>query len=346
MNKIQSRVQKIHESIVIVDAHLDLAYELYKQRFAGKKKVIETQYLEDFKKGSINVIVSSIYVDNEYLPESALRQAVGQIGALYAELEESPNIIRLCRTYNDIEETLGQGKIAILLSFEGVEPLGNDLELLRVFYELGVRVVGLCWSRRNCAADGSFYTEVEAGQKSGLTNFGFRLVREAENLGMLIDVSHLNDEGFQDVIKISQNPLIASHSNCRVLHGTMRNLSDEQIKSIAAKNGVIGVNSVSALIADCNEQATVEYLVDHIDHIVKLVGVEHVGLGFDFCERILPPQTVIEVNGAKMEQFDVIQEYSGIHVLTNALLNRGYSEEDIELIYGKNFMRAFRKILI
>ena len=343
MESLHNTVERIHREFIMADAHLDLAYDVHRQRCNGQRKVIETLYLEDFRKGGINVIVCAVFVDGD--PEMALKQAMMQIAAIYAELEESPHIMALCRTYNDMVKIVQEGKIALLLSLEGVEPLGRDLELLPLFYALGIRILGLCWSRRNYAADGALYTEVEEGQKGGLTNFGIRLVREAEKLGMLIDVTHLNDEGFQDVDRISENPIIASHSNCRAIHGTKRNLSDEQITAIAARNGVIGVNACSCIVAGSEEKATVETLVDHIDHIVSLVGVEHVGLGFDFCERIMTLGSFVEVNGSKIKAFDVIRGYGGTLVLTAALLKRRYSEEDIGKIYGKNILNVFKKVL-
>ena len=159
-------LEALHQRIPIVDAHLDLAYDLYAKRRDGRTHVIRDEYLEDFRKGGVRVVVSSLFVDGRDLPEGALHQALGQVGALYAELRETPELA-LCRSYPEIEAALGAGKIAVLLSFEGVEPLGNEEELLPVFYELGVRMMGLCWSRRNLAADGALYSDEPQGQKSG-----------------------------------------------------------------------------------------------------------------------------------------------------------------------------------
>lgn len=134
-------LEALHQRIPIVDAHLDLAYDLYAKRRDGRTHVIRDEYLEDFRKGGVRVVVSSLFVDGRDLPEGALHQALGQVGALYAELRETPELA-LCRSYPEIEAALGAGKIALLLSFEGVEPLGNEEELLPVFYALGVRMVG------------------------------------------------------------------------------------------------------------------------------------------------------------------------------------------------------------
>ena len=338
------QLELLHHRINIVDAHLDLAYDLYAKRLDGRTHVIRDEYLEDFKKGGVNLIVSSLFVDSKDLPEGALHQAMGQVGALYAELEETPELT-LCRSYAQIEAALAAGQIAVLLSFEGVEPLGSEEELLPVFYELGVRLLGLCWSRRNLAADGALFSDLEQGQKSGLSPFGYRLVKKALALGMLVDVSHLNDEGFEDVMRLTDRPVIASHSNCRALHGTPRNLTDDQIRAIAATGGVIGINGVSSIVAGSCEEATIQKLADHMDHIAQVGGEDCVGLGFDFAEKILAPGASFVVAGNEVRAFDLLRGYAGLPVLTQELLDRGWSEERIAKAYGGNFLRVYRQWL-
>lgn len=164
-----------------------------------------------------------------------LRKALGQISYLYEEVQESPEKLMICYNGEDMERAKQMGKIGFLLSIEGAEPIGTDLSLLRVFYELGVRNLGLVWSRRNAVGDGSFFQPIREGRKGGITSFGVKVIEEAEKLGITIDVSHLNDEGFWDVMEISKKPIIASHSNARSLCSTMRNLTDEQILAIASK---------------------------------------------------------------------------------------------------------------
>lgn len=335
-------LEALHQRIPIVDAHLDLAYDLYAKRRDGRTHVIRDEYLEDFRKGGVRVVVSSLFVDGRDLPEGALHQALGQVGALYAELRETPELA-LCRSYPEIEAALGAGKIAVLLSFEGVEPLGNEEELLPVFYELGVRMVGLCWSRRNLAADGALYSDEPQGQKSGLSPFGYRLVEKALSLGMLIDVSHLNDEGFADVMKLSDRPVIASHSNTRSLLPTPRNLSDRQIEAIAATGGVIGINGVSSLVGASAEEATLGRLADHMEQIVRVGGEDCLGLGFDFAEKILAPGASFVVGGNDVRAFDILGTHAGLPRLTEELLRRGWSARRIEKVYGGNFLRVYRQ---
>ncbi len=341
---MNEKVKKIQRDSLIIDAHLDLLYDVDLKRRMGETKVIENRYLSEFKEGGVNLVVSSIYIDDVFLPEMALRKAMNQVSALYSEIDESPDKIMLCKSFKDIERAIEEEKIAIMLSFEGVEPLYDDLSLLRIFYELGVRLAGLTWSRRNFAADGCSFKKGRELTRGGLTDFGVRLVEEAESLGMIIDVSHINDEGFWDVIKITKSPIIASHSNTRSLANISRNLTDDQIKAIASKGGVIGMNAANLLVADSDEDANIEYLLNHIDRIVKLVGVRHVGLGFDFCDRLFENSSPQSMEKLPRKPFDIMKGYKELDVVINSLIKRGYGEDEIKMIIGENFLRVYRQV--
>ena len=343
MVALEERVRAIHQSAVIVDAHLDLGMYICRQRKAGRTRVLETDYWEDMKAGGVNVIVAAIFVEDDS-GETPLRQAMEQIAAIYAEQRESPDIFSVCRSFQEIEAALAAGKLAILLSFEGVEPLGKNPELLPLFYQLGVRGLGLAWSRRNFACDGGMYTETPYNQGAGLTDLGVAFVREAQRLGMFLDISHLNDAGVADVFALAGGPVLASHSDCRAVNPTKRNLSDEQIREVANRGGVIGLNSVSAIVSDQIGGATMETLLRHLDHMVRLAGIDHVGLGFDFALKLMP-NSFIEVNGKKQEVFDIVKGYQDLPALTRALLLRGYDEVQIRKLYGENFMRLYRRML-
>ncbi|MDD4569651.1 MAG: dipeptidase [Tepidanaerobacteraceae bacterium] len=338
---IWERIKNIHENFTIVDAHLDLLFDIEKKRKMGQKKVIEAGYLPEFKEGGVNIIVSSIYIEDDYLPELALRKALDQISAFYSELDESGDKIMFVKNLSDMAEALTTGGIGILLSFEGVEPLINDINLLRIFYELGVRGVGLTWSRRNYAADGCSFARVK-DKENGLTEFGEQVVKQAEELGMVIDVSHLNETGFWDVMEITTQPVIASHSNCRAINGIMRNLTDDQIKALAKTGGVIGINAASVIVAENN--ADVKALADHVDHLREIAGIEHIGLGFDFCDQIFRDQSQ---NKDKKQDgpYDVIKGHRNIYRLTEELIMRGYTDDELRLIYGENFLRVYKSVL-
>ena len=339
--KLKDKVEEIHRSAFTVDAHFDLTYDLANRRERGKQKVIKNNYLKNFKKGSVDLVVSAMFVHDLFLPEMGLRRALGQISHLHDELEETPGLFRLCRTTREAFAAREDGEIALFLSLEGADPLQNDLGLLRIFYELGVRGLGLVWSRRNYAGDGAFFEKKREGKKGGLTPFGIQLVEKAEKLGMFIDVSHLNDEGFWDVMEIVSRPIIASHSNCRSLAATMRNLDDGQIRAVAKNGGVIGMNSVNMFTDPTKKRAGVEDLINHVDHIVKIAGIDHVGIGFDICNGF--------TDYLKMEDpvpaYDIIENHSHVGDFTAGLIERGYSNTDIAAVLGANFMRVFKEIL-
>ncbi|WCK52613.1 dipeptidase [Aneurinibacillus sp. Ricciae_BoGa-3] len=329
----------------VIDGHFDLLMDVTIQRDRGKKKVIETDYLPNFKEGGIDSIVSAIFVDDSFLPEMGLRKALQQISALHAEADESSEKIKVCKNIEDLNKAKKEDKIGFVLSLEGAEPLYNDLSLLRSFYELGVRLIGLVWSRRNWVGDGSHFSAVREGRKGGITDFGVQLIEEAEKLGMVIDVSHINDEGFTDVMEFAKNPVIASHSNCRTLANTMRNLTDDQIKAIASTGGMIGMNAVNFFVSEHDKDSDIEHLIDHMDHISKLVGVQHVGLGFDFMDpfmKYVSPESSLATMQRK--PFDVIKGHTSVPEITHSLMKRGYKDGDIELILGQNFMRVLREV--
>lgn len=335
-----AHIETLHQNALIIDAHFDLTYDMANKRDRGRQKVIETDYLDGFRNGGFNLVVSALFVNDYFLPEMGLRKTLDQISYLLQEMEESPGSMRLCRTPDEIRQAKASGQLGLMLSFEGIDPIQNDLHLLRIFYELGVRGIGLTWSRRNYVGDGAFFTTRREGKKGGLTSFGVDVIEMAEKLGMFIDVSHLNDEGFWDVMEIAQKPVIASHSNCRALADSMRNLTDRQIEALAAKGGVMGMNVLSAFVGDVSDpncRLSVDDLLKHVDHIVKLVGIEHVGLGFDFCDCL---GNFLNM-GSALDTYDVLDGHGSLPAFTTGLLERGYTEDEIRLILGGNFMRVF-----
>ena len=205
--------------------------------------------------------------------------------------------------------------------------MDGDLGVLRILYRLGIRLITLTWNQRNQIADGAG----EARTGGGLTEFGVKVVAEMNHLGMLIDVSHLSEAGFWDVIKKSKEPIVASHSNCYSLCPHLRNLKDEQIKALADKGGVIGVTFVPDFLIKENRKSTVEDVVRHIDYLVEKAGIDHVGLGSDFDGTVELP---IGLKGA-----------DEIPNITKELLNQGYKEDDIKKILGGNFLRVFKDVV-
>lgn len=335
------RAQKLHEKNIVVDAHFDLLPLVLGKRLKGETHVIERDYLPSLKAGGVGLVISSLFIPNEYLPEMGLRRALDLISALHAEMEESPGLFVLCRNTREIRAAREKGQLAILLSFEGLEPIGNDLSLLRIFYELGVRGIGVTWSRRNYAADGCFFHSVEEGKKGGLTEFGVKVIREAARLGMYLDVSHLNDEGFDDLFSFYEGPFMASHSNCRALAPSMRNLTDDLIRKLASRGGVMGMNVCSTFVGDPDVKKLDEKdLANHVDHVRELAGVEHIGFGFDFCDEMRD-----FTKPGPHRNYDCIKGHSRSLEFTAEFLARDYSEEDAIKIMGGNFMRFLERTI-
>jgi len=214
-----------------------------------------------------------------------------------------------------------------ILSIEGGEALEGDLGVLRVLHRLGVRLLTLTWNQRNQIADGVG----ESRTGSGLTEFGLKVIDEMNDLRMLIDVSHLSETGFWDVIKRSKAPIVASHSNCYALCPHLRNLKDEQIKALADKGGVIGITFVPNFLTQEKRKTTVKDVVKHIDYLVEKVGVDCVGLGSDF-----------DGTGALPLGLEGVDKIPNI---TEELLNRGHKEKDIKKILGENFLRVFKDVI-
>jgi membrane dipeptidase len=328
---------------IVVDAHSDLLSDILGRRQAGQKDLLNSIWLPAMAAGGIDVRVAALYSEVQYLPELALRRALDEVAAFLEELETAPGAA-LCTSHEAILRAKAEGRRAFVLGMEGAEPLGADLGLLRVFHRLGVRVLGITHALRNYAADGAFFEPRRTGLVGGLSDFGVALVERAQGLGMLVDVSHLNDPGFWDVIKVSRAPVIASHSNCRALTDHPRNLTDEQIKAVADTGGVIGINSINRFV----DPPDLPHLLDHLDRLVAVAGREHVGLGLDFCAYLLEHTSPVERSGMRKGAFLSVEGLAGdadVPKIPAELAQRGYPPDTIDMIMGQNFLRVFRTVL-
>jgi membrane dipeptidase len=340
---IEKRIDRLHAG-GIVDLHFDLPMDLYEKR--DRKNVLENDFLSELDIGSISVVGTAIYIEDRYMPEMSLRVALDQIARLYAETQACQRFA-ICKIYNDIEKAREEGKIALLITLEGAEPLGTDLNLLRAFYELGIRSIGLTHARSNAAGHGGIFASSGSSQE-GVTEFGRDLVRECETLGVIIDLAHINPAGFNDVLSITTKPPIVSHTNARRYYDIERNISDDQIKMIGERRGVIGVNSV--LVSAKEEESTLDRYVDHIEHIANLIGIDGVAIGFDFFEFIYSqwPESAKRELAEKFTTPQFIPDlrnHSHARNLTRKLIERGFSDEQIEKILRGNWLRIFEELL-
>jgi membrane dipeptidase len=328
----------------IIDLHFDLPMDLYEKR--QRKNVLETEFLPELEAGNIGVVGVAIYIKDRYLPDAGLRVALDQIARLYAEMQACQQFA-ICKNYREIQQARAKGKIALLITIEGAEPLETDLDLLRIFYELGVRSIGLTHARSNASGHGGIFAS-RGSSPEGLTEFGRDLVRECGALGVIIDLAHINPAGFNDVLSMTTKPPIVSHTNVRRYYDIERNISDEQIKMIGERRGVIGVNSV--LVSEKKEESTLDRYVDHIEHIANLIGIDGVGVGFDFFEFIYSqwPESAKRELAEKLTTPQFIPDlknHSHARNLTRRLIERGFNDEEIEKILHANWLRIFEKWL-
>jgi membrane dipeptidase len=317
------------------------------------------------KEGGLNGLFFSIYMSGRVTGPKAVNDALQRIAAVHKLAEDMPDKVMLCTTAADIRQAHKQGKIAGLMGMEGGHMINNSLPVLRMYAALGVRYLTLTHSVNTDWADSSG----DQPKHNGLTDFGKDVVRELNKLGVMVDVSHIADKTFWDALAVSKAPMIASHSSCRAVSGHARNMTDEMIKALAAKGGVIQINYLDsfidpalyaysqktseasrALMAKLGEpsrenfakvreelakqfgpapKASWERIVDHIDHAVKLVGADHVGLGSDFDGGGMPVG---------------MEDCTKLPQITEALLRKGYKEADIRKILGENTVRLLADV--
>ncbi len=340
---MENRVSRLHSG-GLVDLHFDLPLSLFLSR--PRRNIVAADFLPEFDAGDMGLLGLALYIEDEYLGERALRVALDQVALLKAEVELNPRLV-LCRTFAEIEQAQSEGRIALLLTMEGAEPLGDDLHLLHIFYELGLRSISLTHARPNAAASGGIFA-ASGSPATGLTSFGRELVQECERLGIIIDLAHINPAGFEEICALTTRPLIVSHSNARRYYDMERNMSDEQIRMIGARGGVIGINAI--LVSPKKEEATLDRYVDHIEHIAELIGIDSVGIGFDFCEFLWRqmPDEEREALQAKLTTPHFLPDlgnHSHARNLTRKLIERGFSDEQIEKILRGNWLRLLRQLL-
>jgi membrane dipeptidase len=336
---IEARIDKLHQP-GLVDMHFDLLMELYERRH--DQNVINTDFLHQFQAGGIGVMGAAIYLSDRYLPEMGLRVALDQVARLCAEVDQGEQVA-ICRSYAEIIQAREAGKIAFIITMEGVEALGNDIDLLRVFFELGVRSIGLTHARRNMAGDGGVFAP-SGSSPEGLTNFGRTVVRQCEELGIIVDLAHLNPAGFDDVLAMTSRPLMISHTNPRRYFDMERNSSDEQLKQVADRGGVIGLGAV--LISANNADLHLDNFADQIEYVINLAGIDAVGLGFDFFKFLQDKMTESEKKRfPPIEFIPNFTNHSHARSITRKLIERGHSDGDLEKILYGNFMRLFKELL-
>ncbi|MGH9684390.1 MAG: dipeptidase [Candidatus Acidiferrales bacterium] len=328
---------------VLVDLHHDIAEDVIRRRQLGEQDILRRIWLRRLTNAGIKIQVFPIFIDSVFLPEMGLRRELTMIHYLLEEFERNADDVVLARNFADIEAGLSSNKLVAVLALEGAEAIDPELTILGILFRLGVRMASLTWNRRTLFADGA---DKRCGG-AGLTKFGADLVHKMEELGILVDVSHLSDASFWTLLEEARNPIIASHSNARALCDHPRNLTDDQIRAIGERKGLIGVFIHPAVIDP--SKPTISRVVDHIEHLIDVAGVDHVGVGTDFIkdlcgigqtpthEWLMPPEMAFSTISGLSESTDLPN-------LTDELLRRGFGSKNIQKILGENALRVFREV--
>lgn len=376
--KFEKKVQRIHAKCLTVDTHCDTPMLMVKPGFNVREEHEAPKYRVDFprmKKGGLDAMFFAVFTGQKPRTEENYRKtydlANQMLDSIHSSLKHNSDLATLALKADDLAKIEKTGKRAIFIGMENGFPLAKDLSRVEEFYNRGVRYITLCHSYHNDVCDSS--SDAKPAEHNGVSDFGKQVIAEMNRLGMMVDLSHASDKSFFDAIELSKAPIIASHSSVRAIAQHNRNMTDEMIKKLAAKGGVIQIcildeyiknpdtTAVSykrikqirkiyasgmekmteaekeALFAEWDELKAwkqtelpnVKDLVDHIDHVKNLVGVDYVGIGSDF-----------DGGGGLIDCTDVSQFPN----ITRELLRRGYTETEIRKIWGGNLLRVFREV--
>ena len=331
-----------HRQLLVGDAHNDLLAIVVLRsptRWAG---YFREHWYPQLVAGGVNLQVLPIMIDHEFRPEGALRRTLRMIEAAYRIAEENSDVVALCRSDADIDAALDAGRIALVLALEGCAQIDEDVELLQTMSRLGVRMVSLTHFGRTALADGSS----EQGTGSRLSRAGVEAIALLDRLGVLVDVSHLNPAGVAHVLELTARPVIASHSAAHALREHHRNLTDDQLRAIAATGGVICLNLYAGYLTEGDP--TIDHVVDHILHIARVAGEDHIGIGTDFvaelfAETVPAWQRPLEIEGTDGERLvPGLAGPTGLPLITTAMSRRGLSVSLVEKVMGGNLRRLLR----
>lgn len=374
-DRIKRKTTRIHKQVFKVDTHADVPIMMVKEGFdIGNeydfKKDGSQIDIPRMKKGNMDAMFFAVYLAQGRRSEEGLAEAKARALAIFDTIHRAiqryPQHLALATTHKDGPRLKKEGKIAVYIGIENGWPVGKDLSNLKLYYDLGARYMTLSHAANNDICDSS--VDADGPEHHGLSEFGVEVVKEMNRLGMLVDISHVSDSTFYQVIRLTRAPVIASHSSCRSLANVARNMTDDMIRELAKNGGVIHINFVPAFVKKPSQEyelsvrplilrsrkpeltdaekeeiqrdidqlkeryavdmPTVKDAVDHIDHVVRLVGVNHVGIGMD-----------LDGGGEVIG----VQDVSQIGAITEELVRRGYSKKAIRKIWGGNTLRVLKE---
>jgi len=371
--QVSARAKRLHDRAIVVDTHDDTPQRLlFDKTFnIGMRNKDGHVDIPRMREGGLDALFFSIWVPSQITGPPAVKRALDLIDSVREAVRTHPNDLMLANTAADIRRAAAEHKIAALMGMEGGHIIDDDLAVLRLYAALGVRYLTLTHFLNNNWADSS----TDKPAHNGLTAFGKDVVRELNRLGVIVDVSHVSDKTFYDLLEVTKAPVIASHSSSRAISNHPRNMTDDMMRALAKNGGVVMINYAAAFLSEefrvasekksgnivaamaamskkCggNEACTImenerieheammkgelpkamwDKIVEHIDHAVKVAGVDHVGLGSDFDGATMPIG---------------MEDVSKLSRITDALLKKGYSEPDIEKILGGNILRVMEQV--
>ena len=324
--------------MIIFDGHADIWTDVTRKRQQGLKDVFKNNHLSKFKSGNIKGGIFVIWVDPPY-DSNPDKRTLEIIENMSTEILSSQDVITIVKSADDFHKAMNSDKLAVIIGIEGLSSIGNNINWIDTFYMLGARHASLTWNEENQLATG-----VRGNPSRGLTEYGVKAVKRLEELGMIVDVSHANEKTFWDIYENTIKPFIASHSNCKALCDVPRNLTDSQLKAIAERGGLVGLNAFNDFVHLDREKQNIEHLANHIDHMVELMGIDHVAFGFDFCDYLA---------GDTMSSFASddevctigLEDASKAQNMIEILKGRGYTYKDLEKISYKNYTNLINEIL-
>jgi membrane dipeptidase len=364
-----TRAEKLRSSLLGVDTHIDTIQRVYYGHVDLGQRLPDGEIdLVRLQEGGMHAPFFALWVPTYFKGAEAVRRTLDLRDAMQSVLDRYPDRIELATTAGDLQRIVKSGKIAAVLTLEGGHQIADDLAVLRMYHRLGIRAMTLTHFRNNNWADSS----TDKPQHNGLTDFGKQVVREMNQIGIIVDISHVSDKTFYDVLAVTNKPVIASHSSCRALAEFPRNMTDDMLKALARNGGVVGINfgagflnqqdakATMATISGMASQepnlsgreldeysakdyaktdwahprpaaATLDDVVAHIDHVVKIAGIDHIGIGTDYDGIPDVPKG--------------LEDVSKMPALVAALLERGYSEADVQKIMGGNFLRVMKEVI-
>lgn len=322
---------------MIFDGHSDIWTDVTIKSLEGESHILDKYHKDKLKEGGIEGSIFVIWVDppNDADPVFRTKQIKT---AIKKEMSESSDFV-VVHNYKEMMKARKEGKFYIIIGIEGLSAIGEDIDKINEYYDFGARHAMLTWNEQNMLATG-----VQGDPSRGLTEAGKRAVKRIQDLHMLMDVSHINEKSFWDVLDITTGPIIASHSNAKALTPASRNLTDDQLLKIRDTGGLVGINSFNLFVSQNIEEQTIENLVKHIVYICDKIGPEHVGFGFDFFE-FLSTESMASYSDQDTSYTVGFEDCRKVPYLIELLKKEGFTNDELEMISYKNWHNLIKKVI-